>query len=67
MKGKIQIGRWTISTAKRIRNKISYARTYGFDKSNPETFWYVVGVYDSRIFGICFYRNSEDPFKKKTK
>lgn len=55
---KITIFGITISTAKRIKDKLAKGLILGKNNTNPKAFGYVMGVYDSRIFGICIYRNN---------
>jgi len=59
MKGYIKIGTLTFSTAARIANKLLVSYDYGHDKSMPEMHNQVKGIYSSRLFGLCIYRNSE--------
>lgn len=56
---KIQLGKWTIRTASSLRKKILDAKdTLDFLKSNT-LYWRLVGIYDTRIFGLVFYRNGD--------
>jgi len=55
---KVKIFGLTISTARRIRNKLELGMMIGKHISNPKEWGYVMGVYDSRIFGMCIYRNN---------
>lgn len=56
---KIQLGKWTIRTAASLRAILLKSKEQlDFKKSNT-TYWKLVGVYDTRIFGLVFYRNGE--------
>lgn len=63
---KIQIFGITISTAKRIKKKLIQGISLGKNISTPLEFGYVLGVYDSRILGICVYRNNMNTPNKKS-
>ncbi len=49
----------TISTANRLYRKLIEGKSKGWDKTEPHLFYYVMGVWDARIFGVCIYRNSK--------
>lgn len=55
---KIKIIGVTICSARRIRRKLEQGIKIRKDKTHPKEWGYVLGVYDSRILGICIYRNS---------
>ena len=54
---KIQLFGITITSAKRIRTKLEQGIAIGKNYTHPKEWGYVLGVYDSRMFGICIYRN----------
>ena len=56
---KIQFRNYTLSTANRLKKKMEDAKAKGADKTNPKIYYYIFGVWDSRILGLCFYRNSD--------
>lgn len=56
---KLKIFGITISSASRVYERIIEARIKGYNKTRPELYYYVLGVWDSRIFGICVYRNAQ--------
>ena len=49
----------TFCSAKRIRLIIeeSRKRKYHLDENKNHRFWWLVGVYDSRLFGLCSYKD----------
>ena len=55
---KIQLGKVTICSRNRLRKKLLEAMTNGTKEKQPVEYGYVLGAYDSHIFGICIYRNS---------
>jgi len=55
---KVELFGITITTAKRIKKKLEQGMIIGKNHTHPKEWGYVLGVYDSRIFGICIYRNS---------
>lgn len=55
---KIQLGKVTICTRSRLRKKLFEAMQNGMKERMPVEYGYVLGAYDSHIFGICIYRNS---------
>lgn len=59
---KIQLGQWTIRTASSLKDKIIEAKKGGAMKSNHAIYWQLIGIYDTRIFGLVFYRNGEYDF-----
>jgi len=48
----------TICRAKRLRKKLDEARKNGDDKKQHKLFYFILGIYDSRILGFCLYRGN---------
>jgi ABC-type microcin C transport system permease subunit YejB len=53
------IGKITIKISDQIIDRLRKGKEVGHDKSKPELYNAVAGIYASRIFGLCFYRNDE--------
>lgn len=54
---RIKLGNWVICTAKSVKDKLTAAKSKGM--CTGEYYWRCVGVYDTRILGIVFYRNED--------
>jgi hypothetical protein len=54
---------WHLHTAKYIKNQLNKA----IDKreTRPDLWYYVLGIWDSRIFGLCIYRRKGSPLPNK--
>ena len=43
-----------------IEKKLQEGMRLGLDESAPQLFGYVLGVYDSRILGLCIFRANRE-------
>lgn len=62
-KGKFQFKKRVLSTSARIKRLIIDAQYNGKKENYPSGYWALVGIYDTRLFGLCLYRN-DDTFLK---
>lgn len=59
---RIRINGVTITTTKRLRVILSHIFNYP-EQNQQKDACIILGIYEARVFGLCFYRN-EECFKK---
>lgn len=59
----------SIRTAKSLKKRLddAYKRYKEGELLYLEDYYYCIGIYDARMFGLCFYRNNRDLFNIKIK
>jgi len=55
----MKIGNIRIRISDKMVDLLREAEDVGTDKTKPELYNAIAGIYASRILGICFYRNDE--------
>lgn len=62
MKFRFRIPFTNVQVASRgfILQKLNNGIALGYNVTRPKAYGYVLGVYDSSLFGLCIYRRRED-------
>lgn len=63
---KIHLGGYVVRTAKSLKRKIDSVDYNDLSGSQMCIYWQCVGIYDTRLLGLVFYRNSDHKINRLT-